>query len=57
MFNPISSPNMGEAWKGMIRTIKEARFTVIESISLTDFQMLALLSEIEILVNNRPLTY
>lgn len=48
---------MGEAWKGMIRTVKEARFTIIESISLTDFQMLTLLSEIEILVNNRPLTY
>ena len=41
----------------MIRTVKEAMFTIIKDRILTDFQMLTLFSEIDNIVNNLPLTY
>jgi len=57
MFNPPSSPHMGGSWERMIRTVKEAMFMIMKDRILTDFQMLTLFSEVENLVNNRPLTY
>ena len=57
LFNPPSSPHMGGSWERMIRTVKEAMFAIIKDRILTDFQMLTLFSEVENIVNNRPLTY
>ena len=57
LFNLPSSPHMGESWERMIRTVKEAMFAIIKDRVLTDFQMLTLFSEVENIVNNRPLTY
>ena len=57
LFNPPSSPHMGGVWERMIRTVKEAMFSIVKDRVLTDFQMLTLFSEVENIVNNRPLTY
>ena len=57
LFNPPSSPHMGGSWERMIRTVKKAMFAIIKDRILTDFQMLTLFSEVENIVNNRPLTY
>ena len=57
LFNPPSSPYMGVSWERMIQTVKEVMFAIIKDQILTDFQMLTLFSEVENIVNNRPLTY
>ena len=57
LFDPPSSPHMGRSWERMIRTVKEAMFAIIKDRILIDFQMLTLFSEVENIVNNRPLNY
>ena len=57
LFNPPSSPHMGGSLERMIRTVKEAMFAIIKDRILTDFQMLALFSEVGNIINNRPSTY
>ena len=57
LLNPPSSPHVGRSWERMIRTVKEAMLTIIKDRILTDFQMLTLFSEVENIMNNRPLTY
>ena len=57
LLNPRSSSIMGESWESMIGTVKEAMFAIIKNQTLNDFQMLTLFSEVENIVNNRPLTY
>ena len=57
LFNPPSSPHMGGSWERIIRTVKEAMFAIIKDRILTDFQMLTLYSDVDNIINNRPLTY
>ena len=55
-FNPPSSPQIGRLWERMVQEVKEAMFIIIKDRILTDFQ-LTLISEVEDIINNRPLTY
>ena len=48
---------MGRSWERIIRTVKEAMFAIIKDRILTGLQVLKLFSEVENIINNRPLTY
>ena len=47
---------MGGAWKRLVRVMKLSLLHVIKDRILTDFQMLTVFTEVENIVNNRPLT-
>ena len=55
-FNPPSAPHMGGCWERLVQTVKRASFHMIKDRVLTDFQMLTVFTEVEVMVNNRPLT-
>ena len=55
-FNPPSAPHMGGCWERLVQTVKRALFHIIKDRVLTDFQMLTVFTEVEVMVNNRPLT-
>ena len=44
-------------WEKIIRTVKNIMFSMIKNTVLTDFQLMTIFTEIETIVNNRPLTY
>ena len=48
---------MGGTWERLIRTVKNVMFSMIKNTVLTDFQLMTIFTEIEVIVNNRPLTY
>ena len=48
---------MGGTWERLIRTVKNVIFSKIKNTVLTDFQLMTIFTEIEVIVNNRPLTY
>ena len=48
---------MGGIWERIKRTVKNVMFNMIKNTVLTDFQLMAIFTEIEAFVNNRPLTY
>ena len=56
-FNPPAAPHMGGTWERLIRTVKNVIFSKIKNTVLTDFQLMTIFTEIEVIVNNRPLTY
>ena len=56
-FNPPASPHMGGVWERMIRSVKEIISGLTKDIILTDFQLMTLLTEVESILNNRPLTH
>ena len=55
-FNPPSSPHMGGSWERLVQTVKRSLFNIIKDRVLTDFQMITVFTEVEVVVNNRPLT-
>ena len=55
-FNPPSAPHMGGCWERLVQTVKRSLFHIIRDRVLTDFQMLTAFTEVEVIVNNRPLT-
>ncbi|XP_066933479.1 uncharacterized protein [Clytia hemisphaerica] len=57
-FNPPESPHMGGVWERMVRSVKTSLNAVImaEYVVLNDFTLLTVLTEVEALVNSRPLT-
>ena len=55
-FNPPSAPHMGGCWERLVLTVKRALFHIIKDMVLTDFQILTVFTEVEVMVNNRPLT-
>ena len=48
---------MGGTWETLTRTVKKVMFSMIKNTVLTDFQLMTIFTEIEVIVNNRPLTY
>ena len=48
---------MGGVWERIKRTVKNVMFSMIKNTVLTDFQLMAIFTEIEAFVNNWSLTY
>ena len=58
LFNPPESPHMGGVWERMVRSVKTSLNATImaEGVSLNDFTLMTVLTEVEALVNSRPIT-
>ena len=57
-FNPPESPHMGGVWVRMVRSVKTTLNAIImnEVIVLNDYTLMTVLTEVEAIVNSRPLT-
>lgn len=56
-FNPPASPHMGGCWERMVRTVKSILYKLMQSFRTpSDELLLTMLSQIECVVNSRPLT-
>ena len=55
-FNPPAAPHMGGAWERLVRSVKEVMSGLMEDRVLTDPQLYTLLTEVESILNTRPLT-
>nr|CAB3263156.1 uncharacterized protein LOC104265735 [Phallusia mammillata] len=55
-FNPPSASHMGGAWERMIRSARRILSALTNERTLTDDQLQTLLSEVESILNSRPLT-
>ena len=56
-FNPPQAPHMGGAWERLVKSSKEVMYGLIQSYTLTDPQLLTVLTEVESIINSRPLTH
>ena len=56
-FNPPEAPHMGGAWERLVKSSKEVMFGLIKNHVLTDPQLLTWLTEVESILNSRPLTH
>ena len=56
-FNPPSAPHMGGVWERLVRSVKEVMTGLLQEKVLTDPQLSTLLTEVESILNNRPLTH
>ena len=56
-FNPPSAPHMGGIWERLVRSVKEVMTGLLQDKVLTDPQLATLLTEVESILNNRPLTH
>ena len=56
-FNPPKAPHMGGIWERMIRSVKEVLTGILKEHILTDPQLYTALTEVENIVNSRPLTH
>ena len=56
-FNPPSAPHMGGVWERLVRSVKEVLMALLQDKVLTDPQLATLLTEVESILNNRPLTH
>ena len=56
-FNPPASPHMGGIWERLVRSVKEVMTGIAGKHTLTDPQLLTLLTEVESVLNTRPLTH
>ena len=56
-FNPPEAPHMGGAWERLVKSSKEVMFGLIKNHVLTDPQLLMWLTEVESILNSRPLTH
>ena len=56
-FNPHAAPHMGGIWERITKTVKNVMSSTIRNTVLTDFQLLTIFTEIEVIANNQPLTY
>ena len=56
-FNPPSAPHMGGVWERLVRSVKEVMTGLLKEKVLTDPQLATLLTEVESILNNRPLTH
>ena len=54
---PVYSPWVGATWERLIRTVKNCLKKTISRSKLNYFQLKTVLSDIEVAVNSRPLTY
>ena len=56
-FNPPAAPHMGGAWERLIRSVKQVMSGLMNDRVLTDPQLNTLFTEVENIVNSRPLTH
>ncbi|XP_055604565.1 uncharacterized protein LOC129752812 [Uranotaenia lowii] len=56
-FNPPGTPHMGGIWERMVRSVKEAMKALNDGRKLTDEILWTTLSEVQEMINLRPLTY
>ena len=56
-FNPPAAPHMGGAWERLVRSSKEVMYGLMKDHVMTDPQLLTLLTEVEQILNSRPLTH
>ena len=56
-FNPPNAPHMGGAWERMVRTVKQSLRVIMKDQLVNDFTLMTIFTEVESLVNGRPLTY
>ena len=56
-FNPPAAPHMGGAWERLVRSTKEIMYGLVKDHVLTDPQLYTLLTEVESIINSRPLTH
>ena len=57
VFNPPKAPHMGGAWERLVRSTKQVMSGLMNEKVLTDPQLYTLLTEVECILNNRPLTH
>jgi hypothetical protein len=55
-FNPPGAPHMGGVWERLIRSVKRVMAAIMKDVVLTDYQFITLLTEVERILNDRPLT-
>ena len=56
-FNPPSAPDMGGAWERLVRSTKEVLCSLMSENVLTDAQLYTAFTEVERIINSRPLTH
>ena len=55
-FNPPAAPHMGGVWERIVRSVKQVLTGLMQDRVLTDPQLYTLLTEVESILNTRPLT-
>ena len=55
-FNPPAAPHMGGAWERLVKSTKEVLHATMRDRVLTDFQLATVFTEVESILNNRPIT-
>ena len=57
-FNPPEAPHMGGVWERLVRSVKTTLTVILgESATINDFTLQTVLTEVEAILNCRPLTY
>ena len=56
-FNPPSAPHFGGVYETMIKAAKRAILAILGNADITDEELLTTFTEVESLLNSRPLTY
>ena len=56
-FNPPKAPHTGGIWERMVRSVKEVMSGLLTEHILTHPQLCTILTEVECIVNSRPLTH
>ena len=56
-FNPPAAPHMGGVWERLVRSVKEVMTGMMHEKVLTDPQLATLMTEVESVINSRPLTH
>ena len=55
-FNPPEAPHMGGVWERMVQTVKMSLRAILNDRMVDDFTLYMMLTEVESIVNSRPLT-
>ena len=56
-YNPPAAPHMGGVWERLVRSVKEVMMGMMHDKILTDPQLATLMTEVESVLNSRPLTH
>lgn len=56
-FNPPAAPHMGGAWERLVRSVKTVFYNITVTRAPSDELLRGMLSEVENIINSRPLTY
>ena len=56
-FNPPGAPHMGGIWERLVRSVKEVLTSIMKDQVLTDQQLATVFTEVENILNSRPLTH